>query len=268
MAKIVKIEPIEREYRWHGKGDAEFNPRPVRILPIVDPNTMRYITGLSDEDRQKLKKMGVKEDLSDDFSKFESHPFWDSPKSVIELPFKTFTLNLDNPYDYIKYKVIMAHPSVANSIEDYKKGLFPQASHFIVNNEEVNKEKAKILSLKPKIYAKLPKMAASEKLRVILLVGGMNLKGASLEEIDIMLDNLIDKKTNDVYDVLTQNKDDVAMKYNVMLAIDRGLITKTINNAYKYFDIVLGHSVNEIMNFFKTGDNTSLYEKLVSQLNK
>ena len=54
MAKLVEVRPIEVK-KWHGKKGQESFTRPKKIQALIDPVTMQYATGLTEEDIAKLR---------------------------------------------------------------------------------------------------------------------------------------------------------------------------------------------------------------------
>ncbi|MCB0392795.1 MAG: hypothetical protein KDD58_16010, partial [Bdellovibrionales bacterium] len=100
---LVEVRPIESP-KWHGKTKGESFKRPLKLSALVDGETMRYATGLSKEDIEKLKKKGVSYNLSDEYDPDKPHEFWDSPLPVVKLENNTQFFNTDNVIDFIKVK--------------------------------------------------------------------------------------------------------------------------------------------------------------------
>ena len=80
----VEVRPIEAK-KWHNKAGQESFTRPKKLHALVDPSTMKYATGLTEEDRKILLKKGVSYDLSDNYNSEAPHPFWDSNMAIVKL---------------------------------------------------------------------------------------------------------------------------------------------------------------------------------------
>ena len=75
MASVkVEVRPIESK-RWHNKTGQESFTRPKKIQALVDGSTMKYATGLSDQDIKELAKKGVNYDLTAHYNSETPHPF-------------------------------------------------------------------------------------------------------------------------------------------------------------------------------------------------
>ena len=134
MASVkVEVRPIENK-KWHNKTGQESFTRPKKIQALVDASTMKYATGLSEDDVKDLRSKGVNYDLSDHYNSETPHPFWDSNMAIVKLENNTMFYDMANALDVIKVKIMKASKYVANSMAEYEKGAWPEATH--VNFDE------------------------------------------------------------------------------------------------------------------------------------
>ena len=86
----VEVRHIESK-RWHNKTGQESFTRPKKIQALVDGSTMKYATGLTDQDKKDLVKKGVSYDLTDNYNSVTN-------VIVTVLPTKEIKLNCASSY--------------------------------------------------------------------------------------------------------------------------------------------------------------------------
>jgi len=137
--RLVEIRPVPRE-RWDKKVGKEVRIRPHIVYATVDGSTMRYRTGLKEEGvYDDPRNTGglceidfyaslLRADLSP-IANGNEESFWISKqvRTVLEPNAKFF--NLDNPLEYIRYKLCLESGYVATGLSAYQNGLYPNATH-------------------------------------------------------------------------------------------------------------------------------------------
>ena len=137
---IVEIRPLDIP-KWHGKKGEESFQQPHTIECLYDPMTGGYATGLTEgEEKKYSKKLGV--DLSSVFNQDEPHPFWNSKMGRVKLENATMIFDDTRNLDFVKVKMLKASKYVANSIKDWKDGLYPEATHVIFDETQEEAIKA------------------------------------------------------------------------------------------------------------------------------
>jgi len=259
---LYKIEPLPVD-KWHGLSEGDTLNTSVIVYPYVDPDTMKYRTGLTEKDIEWLRSKGIKDDLSDDFDPNKPHPFWESPRVATKLPRASILLDSTKPYDFIKIKYLQQHPIVAKSLDEWKSGLADKATHYFVNSMEQIAKKAAITELKANAYAKLLKLSRQEKLNIVTILSGKNFKNISDDELQAELGALIEKDPEAVLDLMKDSKERVTIKAIVQKAVSKGIIKKGVLG-YKYFDIKLGQDIEDAVDFLSLPENEELLAKIES----
>lgn len=261
---IIEIKPIEKE-RWHGyKRENDFS-RPIKIFPVVDNETRKYRTGLTENEIEALKKMGVPYNLDSNYNRYEPHEFWDSPEVAVKLEKRTIRLNDEIPMDFIKYKYILEHPAVANSMDDYENGKYPDATHYITNSPAALKKKANLVELKKKAYEILSTLDRERKVQVIMLVLGKDVKKKADNEIEVLLDELITNNPKEAYEIMSRNPEKMEAEYIVKLALRKGVLQRD-PTSIKFMDLKIGSYISEAADFLMMKENKELKDKIVEQI--
>jgi hypothetical protein len=264
-AVLVEVRPIEVK-KWHNKSGVESFTRPKKLQALVDGTTMRYATGLSPADIKSLKAKGINYDLTDNFSADNSHPFWDSPLAVIKLENHTMFFNPENALDFIKIKIMKASRFVANSMEEYNEGHFPDATHVIF--DEV--EQATILSTKVEAKNEAVLLSSNlspdKKIQIILVMGGKNLKNQSPNFITIEIDKLITKDPVEFIRHAKMDNKQLANHALVLEALQRNILREEGNRIY-HMDSPIGLDVIEVAEFLTKDENQDIKLLILKKLN-
>jgi len=265
MSERIKIKPIEKK-KWHEKHGAESFARPVVIHALVNPNTGRYATGFEDDPEKQLEleqKTGL--DLSPIFNLKKPHPFWDEFKITLEN--NVMFLNLDNPLDEIKYLVMRKSKFVANSVEEYNQGLWPEATHVIFNEAEEVAVKAKRVELKQKAYKIAFKLSKKEKINLITIISGKVLSNHSDELIDVEMDKIIEEQPELLISYSNKSKEYLNTKALILTALNERILQKR-GVAIYYMDELIGLDEEEAVKFLNDANNQAFKTIIIEKLNK
>lgn len=264
MAK-VEVRPLEVK-KWHGKVGAESFTRPKKLQALVDPITMRYATGLSEEDIKLLRKKGVQYDLSDNFISDTPHPFWDSSMAVIKLENNTMFFDTDAPIDFIKIKMMRASRFVANSMQEYESGLFPDATHVLYDEQETAAIKASKVELKNKAIIEASKLNTERKIQLIMILGGKNVKNQSTDFIAVELDKVVTKDPEEFLRHVTMSKAHLASHALVLEALQKTILRREGQRIY-HMDTPLGIDEIEVAEYLAKDENQDIKLLILSKLN-
>lgn len=276
---IIEVRPIERE-KWHGKKGEESFQRPVTIRALYDPAIMGYATGLNYKDpfnatdnQENLTEAQyygrlLKYDLSNVYNPEESHPFWDSSLGAIKLENKTMILDLSKPLNYVRYKIMVSSKYVANSIQDYEKGLYPEATHYIYNEKEDIEKKATKANLIKQAYTKASEITKAKKIEIINILEDANLKGQSDNFIEVTLARLIDTKAKDVLNIMNMNSEDTSLHSMILEALQKSVLRKERNkDAILYFGEPIGTDIYDTIQNLKKEENQDLKLRILESIN-
>ena len=274
----IEIRPIAKK-RWHEKTGKEDFARPIKLSALVDPNTMKYSTGLdyvnkNYTDPDTLEKVTeaeyysklLKQDLSNTFVPGVPHIFWDSPMATIKLENNTMFLFTEKPLDFIKYKICKASKYVANSLKEYEEGIFPEASHILYDEAEEVEAKASKIELKKKTIIACSNLSKDKKIQLVLIIAGKNLKGKSDDFVEVELDKIIEKETSEVLRLLDKPKEDLFIHAMILEAIQKSVLKKQ-GHKIVYFDSVLGSDMSDVVEYFKSEENQDLKLRILAAIN-
>jgi hypothetical protein len=261
MAK-VEVRPLPQK-KWHGKKDKEafFEPKVYEIL--LNPDTMQYETGLSEEETALYsKKLGV--DLSPSFVEgVES--YWNSKQATIKLENKTQYFDTSKALDFIKVKNMKASKFVANSLKEREENKWPEATHVIFDEtEEVAMKASKIQKIK-KAMAHLNKMSADDQVNIIKILSDKTVKGKSQDFIDAEMGKIIEDKVDEFLELAETDPKDMFNKATVLEALSRNILTKDNGQVY-YMGERIGFSTEEAIDWFGNPNNQTIKAKILEKL--
>lgn len=261
----VEVKPIPGR-KWHGKSGKESFKRPEVIRALVDPATMEYATGLTQEDREEFKAKGVTYDLSPNFNPEVAHPFWDGSLAMVKLDNSTMFFDESKTLDKIKISIMKASKLVANSEKDWDDGLYPEALFIIRNETEESEIKAGKIALKNKAIIACSQISRDKKVQIVMLMTGKNVKKASDKTVEVELDKAITSNPTKVLGILDRDSDVTSTHAMVLEAIDKGIFVK---KALKitYMDSLLGVDVEDAVTFLNDTENQDLKVRIMETLN-
>jgi len=266
MASIkVEVRPIEHK-KWHDKVGEESFTRPKKIQALLDSSTMKYATGLSDEDIKTLKKKGVNYDLSDHYDSESLHPFWDSTMAVIKLENNTMFFDLGNPLEFIKVKVMKASKFVANSMAEYENGLWPDATHVIFDEAEQAQVLASKVEIKNNAIIEASKLSLDRKIELILVMGGKNMKNQSADFIAVELDKVINRNPEEFLRNLNMDKKQVAAHALVLEALQKHILRREGQRIF-HMDSALGIDEIEVAEYLAKEENQDIRLLILQKIN-
>lgn len=266
MSTLVEVRPIHIK-KWHEKTEKESFTQKKTIRAFIDPDTRKYATGLTEEDKQYLiEKMGFKGDL-DDSDLGEPHPTWDSSDMRVQLHNRTMFFNKAVPSDFIKIAIMKASPFVANSMEDYENGLYPQATHVIFDESQHIEAKASKIELRNKCIIEAAKLSKERKLNLIVALGGKNLKNQSDNYIVEALDKFIFEDAERVYRFMKREPKELADFALVLNCLQRNILRKD-GHKIMYLDEIIGHDVEDVVDYISKDENQPFKLILIEKVNR
>lgn len=266
MASIkVEVRPIEHK-KWHDKTGQESFTRPKKIQALLDSNTMKYATGLTEEDIKALRKKGVNYDLSDNYDSENLHPFWDSSMAVIKLENNTMFFDLDNDLEFIKVKVMKASKFVANSMAEYENGTWPDATHVIFDEAEQAQVLASKVETRNTAIIEASKLSPDRKVELILVMGGRNMKNQSADFIAVELDKVLNKNPEEFLRNLKMDKKQIAAHALVLEALQKGILRKEGQRIF-HMDSPLGIDEIEVAEYLAKEENQDIRLLVLQKIN-
>lgn len=268
----VQIKPLKID-RWHGKSGSESFTRPKIIQALVDPDSMTYATGLTEDEEKKLGET-LKVDLTKQFHIDISHPFWDSKMGEVPLENRTMIFDTNNPMELIKIRICKNSKYVANSMKDYDEGLFPEATHVIFDESEEVEEKASKVDTKNKAVIETSKLSKGKKIELIMVLSAdgsdylraKNLKGKSDNFITVEMDKLIESKPAEILRHLNMDKEELSTNAMVLEALQKNVLEK-VGHKIMYHESVLGQDMYDVIKYMNAPENQEFKLRILAQIN-
>lgn len=260
----VYIKPLTRD-KWHGKTGKDDFSRPKVIEVLVDRETGRYATGLTEEETKNYgQRMGV--DLSDTFVPGEAHPYWSTKAAMISLPNHTIILDDTRDTDFIKIKNLKASSDVANSMEESEEGKWPNATHVIYDENEETKIKASRLGLRNKCILVASKLTLADKVNLVRLLSKKSVKGRSQDFIDVEVDSIIENNPEEFERYTRMDKAEFTTRATILEGLSDHVLVKD-GASILYMGEVIGASMEDTVKFFLNPDNQTTKVAILSRIN-
>lgn len=282
----VQVKPLETN-KWHGKKGHESFTRTKTLQALVDPYTLTYATGLDNEDKtfkdpdnsknmlteEQYYAKQLKVDLSKQFDIDKPHPFWDSKMSEIKLENRTMIFDTNNPLEYVKVKIMKESKYVANSLQDWENGLFPEATHVIFDEAQEVQTKASLVEIRNKVIVDSSKLTLGQKVDLITVLSAgsdylraKSLRGKSDSFVNVELDKYIQKNAKEVLRVMNMSKEDLSTQALVLEGLQKHILVKE-GLKIKFFEESLGNDINEAVDRLNTPEYNDIKVRIMQQLN-
>lgn len=251
MENIVRIKSIDSE-SWSGMNRF---PKCKDTLSATQRNGA-FVIDIAEEERRELE---IKLDLAPNelgaFSKF-----WRD--FTIHITDKNLELNLDNPMDYITYKVLMASERVAESdkMEDRMKK--PKAQYAIFNEAETAKRENLKVTFKKKAW-KIFNSTSVEEQKSILKLMGVNAHNSTQTIVENKLSEIVENRPEDLINVYGQK--DFKMKVFLSDCV-RVKALRTNSGQYFFGDVHLGHDEETTIVFLNDPENQEILLALKAKI--
>jgi hypothetical protein len=266
---IIQIKPIDKENPWHGKTGADNFSRPKRVGALVDGKTMKYKTGLSEEDIKRLKEhFKVDYDLSNNYNDEKSHPFWDTRVAKLTLEPTTIHLDVKNvALDFIKHKIALESRFIANSMEEYENNKWPDATHVIYDENEEIEIKASKTAIKNKAIIESSKLNIESKLHMIMIISKKDLRDKSPNFVEAALGEICEETetAERLIQLINMDKEETSVRSLIIEALMKGvLVTKGHRIEYKGSSIA--EDRQELLNYLLKDANQSFRLRLEEEV--
>lgn len=261
----VQVKPIEK-HKWHGKTGGESFQNTFTIQAVPDPQTQKYKTGLTEEDREFLKERGVVYNLSEDYLPGEIHPFWDTKVGFVELKNATKIYDTNNPLERIHVAIMKASKYVANSQREFDEGLFPDATHVIFSEAEENEILASKIELEAKAIRMSVDVSSARKAEIILITEGKNFKGKDQNTIEVEFYKALKKDPKLVIAQIENSPEKTTLYALVLEALQKSVLRRS-PQGIKFMEITLGFEPIDVVDFLTDDENQEVKLKLMNLLN-
>ena len=238
-------------------GGLSIYPKSVTTLSTEMGKDKLYKTGLTEEEERKYEKiLGLPE------GKLKRNSiFW--AELTIRIGGKGLKLDLDNPLDFLKYKVCLESSKIANSVVEKSKW---QDAMFVIfdEEEEAKKENVKI-SAKRKAYAKFGTMSAEDLRSFCKLIGKRKPENTSNEVIENIVATFVETEPGEFLKMVDDNRFET--KVLIQDLISAGIIHKQ-GHYYKNGDDIMGTSLDEVSDYLTDDKNQIMLVALKKRVKK
>lgn len=260
ISKDLKIEirpiPNRNGIRQFSENLEYFSQSNI-IAPFVNPVSLKYETGLSQEDKDYLKAEGFPYDITENYTKGKAHEFWESSMIKVELKNSpSFLFPGRSLMDFVKYKYLQVNNYIYKSEDEMLTGTKPQATHYIYDEGVYNDIKASELEKRNALIRKVTDLSLKRKRDIVLIIENENTENKSENYLTIKFDQIInDKDKSKVLDeLLKENIEGVTLSAEIKSAIQKNVLRKTKKGIF-YFETNLGFSEEDVKEFLINPDN-------------
>lgn len=262
---LVKIKPLPVK-KWHNKVNNEAFGQARVIEALYDPIKGELATGLTDEEAAEYGKR-LNANLTNIINPEEPHPFYSSKVAWVKLPNATVVLDTTKPLDFVKVKMIKANKFVANSLNQYNEGLFPEATHYIIDEEEEVSIKALRGQKLQKASEILRDMSADKKIALIQVISNKNLKGKSNDYIDAEVLDILENNIDDFFTAIEYGSEKILVKAQVKELLQKNILTKQ-GTAIFYMGDAIGVDEDDAARWFQEPNNVNIRMNILNKLEK
>jgi hypothetical protein len=243
----VILRPINRNV-WAGV--TQYRNCHTYLAPYLT-RTGRQYTGLSEEDEKRLgEKLRI--------NLASTSPFWVT--FHIKMSSKELELNLEDPYDELRYIFLKSHKRVANGLGDRKA-----TANYVLINEEAEAKETNIRSkIKREALRELDKMSITEMRKCLRILGN---------RADDMSSEIVEQKLNDFVEVDPAtfiekwvNNKSKETEFLIQEAVAKNVLRKS-KNVYKYGTDIIGHSVEDVIIYLDNSENQDLRFAIMKETN-
>lgn len=264
MVNQVQVRPLPIE-KWHGKVGKESFAGSFTVTPLVDSTTSRYKANLTDEEITQYEEI-LKVDLNTRYTRGVPHPFWDSESAAIRLENRTNFVDKEDPIGFLKYKILLSSKYIANSMQEYEEGLWPEALFVIVDEETDNEIQASKVNLMNSAVLEASKLTDDRKRDIILILSGKIAKGKSPNFLTVEMNSLIQKQPEDVLKYINMDKKTMATEAMVLEGLQRSVLQKA-GHRIMYMDSIIGEDTVDAAQYLEKKENQELKLRILNQLN-
>lgn len=271
MNKELKIEirpiPNRNDIKKFSE-DLEYFSQSHIIAPFVDPVTLKYVTGLSQEDIKMLEEAKFPYNLSDNYQKGKAHEFWENSMVKVELKNSpSFLFPGKSLIDFIKYKYLLVNNYIYKSEEEMRTGTKPQATHYIYNESVEIDIQAGELQKRNSLVAKLTDLTLKRKRDIVLIIEDENTDNKDENYLTVKFESILNNKEKFgiLENLINEDIDSVSMIAEIKSAIQKNVLRKTKKGIF-FFETNLGFSEEDVKEFLMIPENQEILLNIKSKI--
>jgi len=137
----------------------------------------------------------------------------------------------------------------------------------VVNSVEEKEQKLKNIDYKKKAIIGLNKLTTEQKRNILAWLNGVSVK-MSDADVEIALDELVEKEAKHVLEAMDVDKEELALTSLVYKAISLGILVSDSALGVKYKQDVLASSIPEMVKYLKDPKNSKFHAFLITLINE
>lgn len=265
----IEIRPIPgrngiREF----SENLEFFSQAHIITAYVNGDTLKYETGLSEDDKQYLKDNGFPYDIDDTYQRGVPHPFWESEIVKTQLTSTPmFLFPGRNLLDFVKWKYLKKSNYVYSSEQEMLKGHKTEATHYIYNEAQENEVKATALEKRNKLVQTVSEMSLARKRDIILILLNENTDNKDENYLTVRFEDVFNDKEQSyrLTQLLKHSDEMITTKANVKSAIHKNVLTRTPKGIF-YFEHNIGLTEDDVVEYLNKPENQEVLLQIKSKI--
>ncbi len=258
---VIELRPIDKD-TWHGKTGNDNFDRGSTIECAVFKS--QYQTGLTQNEKDFLEA-ATGFDLSPNFNLNRDHTFYGTLIGRVKLENRTLIFDLSIPLDFIKYKLCIANPLVANSLEDFNTGITPLATHYIHSEEDVEATEIRLMSYIKEANKILAALAPKEQRMLLAVLNNSDVSNLGEEGVEAKLLAIIQKDVHRFISVAKEPKQLLQSKALLISAITKNIVGM-FDNAYSYNSVNLGHDLESSAKYLINPEQQGLRMQIIEHV--
>lgn len=258
MAK-VEIVRANQEERFHGLPVDNELQRPEIFQAYPENGTYKLDFENNDQKEYLMQEFGI-ESLK--FSAVKPNEFFtENPASWVKLdPIKTI-FHTENAIDALRVAILKGRPEVGYS-KDYIDKPVPANIKYLIHSEEAELEaKASKIETRENAMQKAFKMTAQDKLDMILIMRGEDLRKADANTVKVKLYDLVDTDPEGFIRYADLKKEERSMQALVKSLLQKDVLVQS-TEGIKWGDTPLGYSVGEAANTLLKAEHQNMKLRL------
>jgi hypothetical protein len=169
--------------------------------------------------------------------------------------------------DFIKIRVLKASKYVANSLKEFEDSKWPEATHYIQDEEEEAEGKAAKVQRKARLISATMDMTLDEKTNIVRLLSTKTVSGKSANFIDVELYALLDDEKNwdDYVKFVKMDKGEVTLRAKIKEALAKNILTKDGLGIYFMGDVIAA-DFEAAVRYFQDPNNQTIKLHILQKL--
>jgi len=238
------------------------------ISAFVNPVSLKYETGLSQEDKEYLKEQQFPYDISDNWTRGIAHPFWESSMVKVELKNSPIFLSPGRSLiDFVKYKYLLVNSYIYKSEEEMNSGSKPEATHYIYDESEYTDLEAGKLEKRNALVKKVSELSLQRKRDIVLILLDEITDNIKQNYITVKFEKIMNDKELAVAlnELLDDSNESISLQAEIKSAIQKNVLRKTKQGIF-FFENNLGFSEEDVKEFLIKPENQEILLNIKSKI--